>query len=184
MDFKKHLEIAWNLTLRFITPLVFMTLVMFVVSFLTVGLLAPVTMAGYMHAILLMVRENREPKLQDIFGQMHLFLPLLGFGLVVFLAVVVGFALLVLPGILILLAVTFGCIYMLPLMTDKGLGLFDAIKESWAMATTGEVLDHLVVVILYVGITTIGSSVFIGALFTQPLATILLMSVYADRVAG
>ena len=68
MDFKKHLEIAWNLTLRYITPLVFMTLVMFVVSFLTAGLLAPVTMAGYMHSILLMVRNEREPKIQDVFA--------------------------------------------------------------------------------------------------------------------
>ncbi len=184
MDFKKHLEIAWNLTLRFITPLVFMTLLMLMVSFLTLGILAPVTMAGYMHAILLMVREGREPRLQDIFSQMHLFLPLLGFGLVVFLAVAIGLMLLVIPGVLIILAVTFGCLYMLPLMTDKGLGLFDAIKESWALATTGEILDHCVVVILYVGITAIGSSVFIGALFTQPLATIFLMSVYKDRVAA
>jgi hypothetical protein len=184
MDFKKHLEIAWNLTLRYITPLVFMTLVMFVVGFLTAGLLAPVTMAGYMHSILLMVRSEREPKIQDVFGQMHLFLPLLGFGLIVFVALAIGFTLLVIPGLIILLALLFGCLYMLPLMTEKGLGLVDAIKESWAMATTGDVLDHLVVVILYVGITTIGSSVFIGALFTQPLATILLMSVYADRVEG
>ena len=184
MDFKKHLEIAWNLTLRYITPLVFMTLVMFVVSFLTAGLLAPVTMAGYMHSILLMVRNEREPKIQDVFGQMHLFLPLLGFGLIVFVALAVGFTLLVIPGLVILLALFFGCLYMLPLMTEKGLGLVDAIKESWAMATTGEVLDHLVVVILYVGLTTIGSSVFIGALFTQPFATILLMSVYADKVEG
>ena len=184
MDFKKHLETAWNLTLRFITPLVFMSLLMFMVSFLTVGLLAPVTMAGYMHAILLMVKEGREPRLQDVFSQMHLFMPLLGFGLVIMLAVAIGFMLLVLPGILIILALTFGCLYMLPLMTDKGLGLFDAIKESWAMATTGEILDHLVVVILYIGITTIGSSLFIAALFTQPLATVFLMSVYKDRTSG
>jgi len=184
MDFKKHLETSWDLTLRFITPLVFMTLLMFMVSFLTLGLLAPVTMAGYMQAILLMVRDGREPKLQDVFSQMHLFLPLLGFGFAVVLAVAIGFMLLVLPGILIVLALTFGCLYMLPLMTDKGLGLVDAIKESWAMATTGEVLDHLVVVVLYLGITTIGSSLFIAALFTQPLATIFLMSVYEERVGG
>ncbi len=184
MDFKKHLETAWNLTLRFITPLIFMTLLMFMVSFLTLGLLAPVTMAGYMQAILMMVREGREPRLQDVFSQMHLFLPLLGFGLVVILAVAIGFTLLVLPGVLVVLALTYGCLYMLPLMTDKGLGLVDAIKESWAMATTGETLDHLVVVILFIGITTIGSSLFIAALFTQPLATIFLISVYKDRVGG
>jgi hypothetical protein len=48
MDFKKHLLRAWELTLKFIVPLVLMTLVMLVVSFLTLGILAPVTMAGYM----------------------------------------------------------------------------------------------------------------------------------------
>jgi hypothetical protein len=181
MDFKKHLETAWNLTLRYITPLIFMTLLMFMVSFLTLGILAPVTMAGYTQAILLMVREGREPRLQDVFAQMHLFLPLLGFGLAVFCAVALGFMLLVLPGVLVLLAVAFGCLYILPLMTDKGLGLIDAIKESWAMATSGELLDHGVVVILYVGMCAIGSSVFIGALFTQPLATVFLMSVYLER---
>ena len=115
---------------------------------------------------------------------MHLFLPLLGFGLVVLLAVAIGFMLLVVPGVLVLLAVAFGCAYMLPLMTDKGLGLLDAIKASWAMATTGEVMDHAVVVILYLGLTAVGSSVFIGFLFTQPLATIFLMSVYHERTGA
>ncbi len=47
MNFKNHLETAWNQTLQFIAPLIFMTLVMFVVSSLTLGILAPVAMAGY-----------------------------------------------------------------------------------------------------------------------------------------
>jgi hypothetical protein len=183
MDFKKHLETAWTLTLQYIAPLILMTLVMFIISFLTMGLLAPVTMAGYIHAILLLVREGREPRLQDIFSQMRLFWPLLGFGLVVFAAIVVGFMLLVLPGILVILALSFGCLFMLPLMTDKGLGLIDAVKESWAMSTSGVILDHVVVVILFVGITAIGSSVFIGSLFTQPLATIFLVTVYEERIS-
>jgi hypothetical protein len=184
MDFKKHLETSWNLTLRFIAPLILMTLLMFLVSFLTVGILAPVTMAGYVHAILLLVRDGREPKLQDVFSQMQLFWPLLGFGIVVFAAVVLGFMLLVLPGILVILALSFGCLFMLPLMTDKGLGLIEAVKESWVMSTSGVILDHIVVVILFVGITAIGSSVFIGSLFTQPLATIFLILVYEERIGS
>ena len=110
MDFKRHLEAAWSLTLGHLVPLIFMTLVMFAVSCLTLGILAPVTMAGYTHAILLMVRDGREPRIQDIFSQMKLFLPLLIFGLVVFVAIVVGTLMLVLPGILVALAVTFFCL--------------------------------------------------------------------------
>ena len=46
------------------------------------------------------------------------------------------------------------------------------------MVTKEHVVDHVVVFILFVGISAIGSSVFIGSLFTQPLATLFLMSVY------
>ncbi len=182
MNFKDHLETAWNMTLKFIAPLIFMTLVMFLLWFFTIGILAPVTMAGYMHSILLMVRDDREPKIQDLFSQMKLFLPLLGFSILVFIVTMIGFMLLVLPGIVISLGISFCCLYMLPLMTDKDLGLFDAIKESYTMITQGVFVDQIVVLILFLGISAAGSAVFIGSLFTQPLATIFLLSVYEEKI--
>ncbi len=182
MNFKYHLETAWSMTLKFIAPLIFITLVMFLLWFFTIGILAPVTMAGYMHSILLMLRDGREPKIQDLFSQMKLFLPLLGFSILVFIAMVIGFMLLVLPGIVISLVVSFCCLYMLPLMTDKKLGLFEAIKESCTMTTKGVFIDQIVVLILFLGISAAGSAVFIGSLFTQPLATIFLLSVYEEKI--
>jgi hypothetical protein len=181
MDFKYHLETAWKITLQYIAPLIFMTLAMIVVSLITLGILAPVAMAGYMHSILLLIREGREPKVQDIFSHMQLFLPLLLFGIVVFIITMIGLMLLFLPGVFFALAVSFCCIYMLPLMTDRNLGLIDAVKASFSMVTKEKLMDHIVVYILFVGISAIGSSIFIGCLFTQPLATIFLMSVY-DRL--
>jgi len=178
MDFKYHLESAWKMTLQYIAPLIFMTLAMIVISIITLGVLAPVTMAGYMHSILLLIKEGREPKVQDIFSQMRLFLPLFCFGIVVFIITMIGMMLLFIPGVLFLLAVSFCCIYMLPLMTDRNLGLLDAVKESYSMVTKESIVDHIVVFILFIGISAIGSSVFIGSLFTQPLATIFLLSVY------
>ena len=182
MDFKKHLETAWQLTLKFIAPLILMTLVMFVVSCVTLGILAPVTMAGYMQAILRMVRDGREPRIQDLFSQMKLFFPLLGFGIAVFIVIIIGFVLLVLPGIIVALAISFSCLYMLPLMTDKEMGLIDAIKKSYAMARQGPIIDHIVVMLLFMGISGIGGSVFIGWLFTQPLATVFLLSAYEEKI--
>jgi hypothetical protein len=182
MNFKYHLETAWNMTLKFIAPLIFISLVMFLLWFFTFGILAPVTMAGYMQSILLMLREGREPKIQDLFSQMKLFLPLLGFSILVFIATMIGFMLLVLPGIIISLVISFCCLFMLPLMTDTELGLFDAIKKSYTMMTQGVFVDQIVVLILFLGISAVGSAVFIGSLFTQPLATIFLLSVYEEKI--
>lgn len=183
MDFKKHLEIAWKLTLRFIAPVILMTLVMFALSFVTLGILAPVMMAGYMQSILLMIREEREPKIQDIFSHMHLFFPLLGFGIVAFIALLISSMLFVVPGIIVALAMTYSCLYMLPLMTDREMGLIEAVKESYLMASQGAVSDHIVVMIIFLFISAIGSSVFIGWLFTQPMATIFLLSVYEEKMS-
>ncbi len=182
MDFKRHIEIAWNLTLGNIVVLILMTLVYVGVSALTFGILAPVAMAGYTQSLLLLVREGREPKVQDLFSQMKLFVPLLVFGAAVFVASSIGFMLLFLPGFVIVVAVSFCCIYMLPLMTDRNLGIVDAIKESYAMSRSGELVDHVVVVIIFLAVTIIGGTVFIGVLFTQPLATLFLMSTYEERV--
>ncbi|WP_319525343.1 hypothetical protein [uncultured Desulfosarcina sp.] len=184
MDFKRHIESAWNLTLGNIVSLLIMTLVMVAVSSFTLGILAPVTMAGYTQSLLQLVRNGREPKVQDLFAHMNLFLPLLGFGIAFAVATAIGFTLLVLPGIIIVVGVTFCCVYMLPLMTDKNLGIVDAIKESYAMGRRGDLVDHVVVVVIFIAISAIGSSVFIGVLFTQPLATLFLLSTYEEKLAG
>jgi membrane-anchored glycerophosphoryl diester phosphodiesterase (GDPDase) len=112
---------------------------------------------------------------------MKLFFPLLLFGVVVFLAALIGFSLLVIPGIAVVLAVAYCCLYMLPLMTDRDRGLFDAVKESFAMTTNGSWIDNLAIFIIFLGVIALGSTTFIGALFTQPFATIFLMSVYDEK---
>lgn len=183
MDFKKHLETAWNLMVKYIAPLIFMTLVMIIVCVISFGILSPAVLPGFIYSILMMVKEGREPKIQDIFSQMKLFLPILGFWIVVSILTFIGFRLFVLPGIAISLAVTFFCIYVIPLMVDQDMGLIDAIKKSYAMSLEGEVIDHLVVVLLFIGITAVGYCIFgIGELFAQPFATIFLISVYLEKV--
>jgi hypothetical protein len=158
-----------------------MTLVMIAASFFTLGILGPVTMAGYMQSVLIMMREGREPKVQDVFSQMRLFFPLVLFGVLVSLAALIGFLLLVIPGIAVVLAAAYCCLYMLPLMTDKGLGLVDAVKESYAMTTKGSWTDNLAVFIIFMGVLALGSAAFIGLLFAQPFAAIFLMSVYEAK---
>ena len=183
MDFKKHFMTAWKSTLEFIVPLILMTLVMIVVSVVTIGILAPVTMAGYMQSLLLMVRDRREPKIQDLFSEMRLFFPLLLFGIIACIITSIGFMLLFLPGLLVLIALAFCCLYMLPLMIDKRLGIIEAIKKSYRIAVRGNIVEHIIVAVLFFGISAIGSSFLLGSLFTQPLATIFLLSVYDEQIS-
>jgi uncharacterized membrane protein len=181
MDFKAHIEIAWRNSLSHIVPLILLTLAFMLVCALTLGILAPVCTAGYMQSILLMIREERQPHYKDIFTHLSLFLPLLGFGIAVLVIGMIGFALLVLPGILFFLAVSYCCLFMIPLMTDKEMGIIDSVKTSFAMMTKKDIAENIVVFILFAGVISIGSASIIGALLVQPLATAFLMSVYMEK---
>ncbi len=182
MDFKEHLGTAWQNTLKFIGPVLILTLVHIVVSILTLGILAPVTMAGYMQSLLLALRQGREPELKDLFSEMRLFLPLLLFGFLVMVALSIGFTMLIMPGIIMIGFLVFGTLYMLPLMTDREMGLMDALKASWEMATRKPWTDQIILTALYLIIASLGGSVAVAIFFTQPLATFLLLSVYEERL--
>jgi hypothetical protein len=80
--------------------------------------------------------------------------------------------------------VAFAAFYLIPLMTDQKLGLFDALKTSWDKAMQAPVSDHIIVVIIYVVIMSLGSSLPFAFLITQPLATFILVGAYRERVLG
>ncbi|NPE28742.1 hypothetical protein HNV12_12395 [Methanococcoides sp. SA1] len=182
MDFKEHLKTAWESTLEFIVPVILLTLVQMIVVTFSFGILAPVTTAGYIQSLLLALREGREPKIGDLFSEMRLFFPLLAFGVLAALATLFGFLLLVIPGLVVVAFLVFATIYMMPLMTDRKMGLFEAIKESWNMAVRKPVADQIVLMVLYLVIMSVGGSILLALLFAQPLATFLMLAVYNERL--
>ncbi len=184
MDFKEHLKTAWETTLQFVVPVILLTLVQVLVITVSLGILAPVTTAGYIQSLLRAIREGREPRIGDLFSEMRLFLPLFVYGLLVVILTSLGFFLLVLPGLLVAAFIVFSTIYMIPLMTDKDMGLIEATKESWAMAVRKPVADQLVLMVLYLLILSIGGSIPLALLFAQPLATFLMLVVYEERLRG
>lgn len=184
MDYKSLLERSWSLTLRNIKPLILMTLALGGVAFITVGILGPWLMAGYMQSVLLLIRNGREPKIGDIFSETKLLPPLTGFGLAVVILTFIGFNMLLVPGVLLSCGISFICLYLLPLMTDRHFGLTDGLKKSFEIVTGDDIMDHVIVAILFMGISAIGGSIFIGWIFTQPLATLFLLSVYEEKVSA
>lgn len=180
MSIKYHIETAWKHCIGNIVSLIILTLVVAAVSVFSIGILAPVAFAGYTHSLFQLLKHNREPKAQDVFSQLKLFLPLFLFGLAVFIITIIGFTLFVLPGILFTIIIGYTCLYMIPIMVDRQFGLLDAIKKSISMVTSSHLTDHIIVFIIFAALTTVGGSSFIGFLFLQPFATLFLLSVYEE----
>ncbi|RWX43594.1 hypothetical protein H206_03211 [Candidatus Electrothrix aarhusensis] len=109
---------------------------------------------------------------------MDLFFPLLGFAALFVFLVLIGLAMVVLPGIAVMLAGTFFLVYMLPLMTDQKMGLIEAIKESSRMALDDPIGEHVAVVAVLIILESIGSSVIFGTLLTHPYSCLFILSVY------
>lgn len=182
MDTKLFLERSWTMMKQHFIMLLVLTLVVAVLSTVTLGILGPVAFAGYTLALIRVVREDREPRIQDLFSQMRLFLPLFVFFLGVMVVVVLGLLLFFLPGVILAVAISFFCMYMVPLMVDLKLGLVDAVKRSTAMIS-GCWQDHIIAALIYLGLCWVGSLVAIGWLVTLPFGTLFLLQVY-DYYAG
>ena len=160
------------------------TFVQLVLIIVTLGILAPVTTAGYVNSLMQVVRDDRKPEVGDLFSQMRLFLPLFVLSIMVALVAFIGFSLLVLPGFAVLAFIAFAAFYLLPYMVDQKLGLFDALKASWQAALKEPVSEHIIVVIIYVAIMSLGSSLWFAFLITQPMATFIMIEAYNKRVMG
>ena len=181
MDFKLHFERSWQVGTSFFVPVLINTLVLFGVSIISLGLMAPVLSAGYMQSLLLALREKRKPDVKDLFAHMDLFFPLLGFTILFVLVAGIGLLMLVLPGIAIILAGTFFLAYMLPLMTDQKMDLFEAIKASYQMALEDPIGEHVAVVAVFLILSSIGSSIAIGVLLTHPYSCLFVLSAYEEK---
>ena len=182
MNLMYHLEGGWQTFIKYIGPALLSTFVFYVVAFLSFGLLAPVISAGYFHSLLRAHRDARTPEIKDLFSHMSLFLPLLLFGFLALCAVSLGFVIFVLPGFVAMLLLVFACLYLLPLMTDKNMGLVKGLENSWHMAMAKPVADHAVIAIVYVGLISIGGSLPFVILLAQPLATCIVVSFYEERL--
>lgn len=182
MDFRMHFERGWQTVWNFVGPVLLLTVVQLAVSICSLGLLAPVTTAGYMHSLLLAMRHGRTPEVRDLFSHMSLFLPLFLFGLGATVLVTIGLLFLLLPGLAVALGLAFVCLYMVPLMTDRKMDIFEALKESYAMAKRDPISDQVIITIIVMAILSIGGSIPLGILAAQPFAAAITLSVYEQRL--
>ncbi len=182
LDIKRHLETTWKIFSTNLFPLLLLTAAMIAGSLLTLGIMAPVLTAGYMQSFLLLIRDGRIPEIRDLMSEKRLFWPLIAFTLIVALIAFVGLKILILPGLIFMAILVFSCLYMLPLMTDRDMKIIDAIRASYQMAMKKPIIDHLVVIGVYAILTAIGQSFFLLTIFTQPFATLFVLSIYEEKM--
>jgi uncharacterized membrane protein len=90
------------------------------------------------------------------------------------LGVLIGFVLLIVPGVMLAL----GWMFSSYLIIDKGRGPLEAMKESWAM-TKGHKWQLLLLVLALIGINILGLlALVVGLLVTVPVSMLAVVHVY------
>lgn len=134
-------------------------------------------MAG-LARILLTTVDGGTPKIEDLFGEAQAYLRMLASIFLTSIAIVIGFVLLIIPGVYVSMRLMF----VYTLVIDQGLGAIDAMKKSWSM-TEGNVIHLLKLWLTFVGIILLGLlAFFVGVFVAAPVAMLLLTLVYRQAI--
>ena len=142
---------------------------------IAVSLVSVFFMGGMFFAACKQVRGGRV-EVGDLFGAAGRFGPMLLAAFLGYLAFLVGYVLLIIPGLLVLGRMMFS----IPLVVDGGLGATEALGRSWS-ATKGQTLAAGGFIIL-IGLIMIAGAIpcGIGLLFTLPLYYLSIAILYRD----
>jgi len=126
-------------------PVIFILggLLVHLLTMVSMGLLAGPLIGGYFLLFILYLRDNRQPKFNDIFSGLQQFSNLFPYFLVLLL-IFLGFMLLILPGLLF----STWWLYVLPLMVDRKIPFGEAMKLSMNKVNEVGFFMHLVFLLL------------------------------------
>ncbi|MGE5381046.1 MAG: hypothetical protein ACM3NT_08285 [Methylocystaceae bacterium] len=124
--------------------------------------------------------DNREVHFSDLFNNYQPFLRMLGTTILIGIICMVGFILLVIPGIIAALRLQFAVF----LVVDEGLGPVEAIKKSWVL-TRGSAWNLFLFWLLTVLVVILGFiCLVIGILVAAPVTYLGLTYIYRQLNPG
>lgn len=174
MDLNKIFKYAWEIFVKDIVVLLVGGLIAGILSFITLGILGGPLYGGIVRMIIRRIRENKSAEIGDIFSAMNqfgvLFLTTLVLGILIFL----GFALCIVPGIL--LATIW--MYVLVFIVDKRLSMGEAMSKSKELVTRVGFGMHLVVLLILGVIAGVLSVTYIGGLVVSPFFIVVVCVMY------
>jgi hypothetical protein len=140
-----HLGNAWKILIR--APFLFIggSLLISALVVVSFGILIGPLYGAYMEAMIRLQRDDRQPRLKDLFTGLTRFRQLFPMFFLALLTIV-GFMLFVIPGLLILTM----WVYTLPLMAINRLSLVPAMNEGAAKVKEKGFLKHLAFLLLII----------------------------------
>ncbi len=182
MNFQAYLEGTFRIIKA--EPLViigggFLLQLLFIASQGLASIIAGPLLGGYLLAIILYLRENRRPRFNDLFVGFKQFGHLFPYFLVL-LIILIGFALLILPGILF----ATWWIYVLPLMVDRKMSFSEAMRLSMNTVNEKGFFMHLVFLLLITLIPVILLNILAAVMPVFIIMSVLLPPFQAGCLAG
>ena len=171
LDFGYVLKRAGSAFIDDIVALVLAALIACVLSVITLGVLAGPLYAGLCNMVITRVRDGKRPAIGDVFSCMDRFWTFLGASIV--LLVTIGLAFITVIGGILLLTIW---MYVIPIMVDRRVGLFEAMGASKDVVMRGGFWQHLVLVILLFAIDAVGRGPL--ALLTAPFSVAVVLVAY------
>jgi len=144
------------------------SLIVSIVGGVTLGILAAPLGIGFIK----MTRDRmagKEVGAGDVFSGMSSFVPALVVGIIVVVGVMIGSALLVLPGLLVILVTCFAFHFIA--YEEASIG--DALSKSFSLVKDN-ILTVIIVLIALGVLNSLGSMVVIGFLLTMPLSMVAM----------
>jgi uncharacterized membrane protein len=157
---------SWDLFRRDALTYVLAAALVSVVSVLTLGLAAGALFVGFVGLVRRGAR-GEAVHVSELFQGLEHFWSSLAATVLIVIAVGVGMAMLVVPGLLVVLFTAFA----FHVIAYEKLGAVDAIRRSAAIVRTS-FLETLVLVILFSIMQSLGGSIVLGVLLTAPLGMI------------
>ena len=158
---------GWNTFTADIVPLLVGGLIAGVLSIVTLGILAGPLVAGLYSMVMGRIRDGRRAQIGDVFSCMDRFWSFFAAALVLF--VLIGLASLTIVGGVLLATIW---MYVIPLMVDRRLDLYDAMAASYHLVVDNGFWEHLALAIVLIALNAVadGPLAILSVPFT--LATI------------
>ena len=172
MDFSRLFKTTFDQFVKGIVKLILFTLVGCLLCFTIV--LIPTVMGGLIRGMLRYVREGIEPEFDELWC-FDDFLQILWLVVLGGIAIAIGLALLVIPG----LVLTVWWMYALFFIVDRKMTFIQAMGASRRLVTESGFWNHLVVLLVMAVLNSLGSGLAgLGTLLTAPFGLVLLTNAY------
>jgi uncharacterized membrane protein YvlD (DUF360 family) len=170
---------GWNAFTADIVPLLVGGLIAGILSILTLGILAGPLVAGLYSMVAGRIRDGRKAEIGDVFSCMDRFWSF--FAAAIVLVVLIGLASLTIVGGILLATVW---MYVIPLMVDRRLGVYDAMAASYHLVVDNGFWEHLALTIMLIALNAVadGPLAILSVPFT--IATVTAAYFVADGRGG